>query len=122
MVDFLRRGAASLSQRLDPTGSERLALAKKLRRQSFREARRVAGRELAAAPITAAFSGEAGRILAAQPIPRNELSVLAAVYFPDPGRPQPPGSANGLPAWFESRDARDFWGGFTHGRALPAAS
>ena len=120
VVDFLRRGASSLSQRLDPTGSERLALAKKLRRQSFREARRVAGRELAAAPITAAFSGEAGRILAAQPIPRNELSVLAAVYFPDPGRPQPAASANGLPAWFESRVARDFWGGFTHGRALPA--
>ena len=87
VVDFLRRGASSLSQRLDPTGSERLALAKKLRRQSFREARREAGRELAAAPITAAISGEAGRILAAQPIPQRELSVLAAVYFPDPGRP-----------------------------------
>src|SRR5688572_26939225 len=122
VVDFLRRGASSLSQRLDPTGSERLALAKKLRRQSFREARRVAGRELAAAPITAAFSGEASRMLAAQPIPRNELSVLAAVYFPDPGRPQSPEINGGRPGWFESRESRAFWSGFTHGRALPAAS
>jgi hypothetical protein len=119
-VDFLRRGASSLSQRLDPTGSERLALAKKLRRQSFREARREAGRELAAAPITAAIAGEAGRILAAQPIPRSELSLLAAVYFPDPGRPGPSESDNGVPVWFQSREARGFWSGFTHGRALPA--
>lgn len=111
-----------MSQRLDPTGSERLALAKKLRRQSFREARREAGRELAAAPITAAISGEAGRILAAQPIPQRELSVLAAVYFPDPGRPQSPEINGGLPGWFESRETRAFWSGFTHGRALPAAS
>jgi hypothetical protein len=81
----------------------------------------VAGRELAAAPITATISGEAGRILAAQPIPRQELSVLAAVYFPDPGRPRPRDSADGLPGWFESREARAFWSGFTHGRALPAA-
>ena len=71
-------------------------------------------------PITAAISGEAGRILAAQPIPRGELSLLAAVYFPDPGRPQPPEAVNGLPAWFDSREARAFWSGFTHGRALPA--
>jgi hypothetical protein len=116
----MRRGASSLSQILDPTGSERLALAKKLRRQSFREARREAGREIALAPITATRSGEAGRMLAAQPIPRSELSLLAAVYFPDPGRPSGPANGGG-PPWFESREARSFWSGFTHGRALPAA-
>ena len=99
VVDFMRRGASSLSQALDPTGNERLALAKKLRRQSFREARREAGRELAAAPISATRSGEAVRMLAAQPIPRGELSVLAAIYFPDPTRPS--GQQNGGAApWF----------------------
>jgi len=118
--DFLQRGAGSLSQTLDPTGSERLTLAKKLRRQSFREARREAGRELAAAPFSAARSGEAGRMLAAQPISRSELALLAAVYFPDPGRPGD-GVVNGHPDWFTSREARAFWNGFTHGRALPAA-
>jgi hypothetical protein len=121
VVDFMRRGASSLSQALDPTGNERLALAKKLRRQSFREARREAGRELAAAPISATRSGEAVRMLAAQPIPRGELSVLAAIYFPDPARPS--GLQNGGAAqWFESRELRAFWNGFTHGRALPAAA
>jgi hypothetical protein len=118
--DFLQRGAASLSQTLDPTGSERLALAKKLRRQSFREARREAGRELALAPFSATRSGEAGRMLAAQPISRGELAVLAAVYFPDPGRPFQSEVNGGGPSWFESREARSFWNGFTHGRALPS--
>ena len=119
--DFLQRGAASLSQTLDPTGAERLALAKKLRRQSFREARREAGRELAAAPISATRSGEASRILAAQPIPRGELALLAAVYFPDPARP--PGTTNGAAAdWYTTAEARAFWNGFTQGRALPSGS
>lgn len=120
VTDFLMRGAGSLSQALDPTGSERLALAKKLRRQSFREARREAGRELALAPISATRAGEAGRMLAAQPIARDELAVLAAVYFPDPARL----GANGHPptpqTWFGTRDERAFWDGFTRGRALPA--
>jgi hypothetical protein len=58
-------------------------------------------------------------MLAAQPIPRGELSVLAAIYFPDPTRPS--GLQNGDAAqWFESRELRTFWNGFTHGRALPA--
>jgi hypothetical protein len=120
--DFLQRGAASLSQTLDPTGSERLALAKKLRRQSFREARREAGRELAAAPISATRSGEAVRLLATQPIPRGELAVLAAVYFPHPGRPAPLATNGHAPSWFESGEARAFWNGFTHGRALPGGN
>lgn len=118
--DFLNRGAASLSQALDPTGSERLALAKKLRRQSFREARREAGRELAAAPISATWSGEAVRMLATQPIPRGELALLAAVYFPDPARPLTRESNGVPPDWFDSREARAFWNGFTRGRALPS--
>jgi hypothetical protein len=118
--DFLLRGAASLSQALDPTGSERLALAKKLRRQSFREARRVAGRELAAAPISATRSGEAVRMLGTRPIPRTELTLLAAVYFPDPARPPARGTNGALPDWFESRESRPFWDGFTRGQALPS--
>jgi hypothetical protein len=120
--DFLQRGAASLSQTLDPTGTERLALAKKLRRQSFREARRVAGRELASAPFTATRAGEAGRMLSAQPIPREELAVLAAVYFPDPGRPGAEASNGHAPPWFHSAELRRFWDGFTHGRALPGGN
>lgn len=120
VTDFLAWGAASLSQALDPTGSERLALAKKLRRQSFREARRVAGRELAQAPISAARAGEAGRMLSARPIDREEMAMLAAVYFPDPSRPPANGSSPPPPGWFGTRETRAFWEGFTRGRALPA--
>lgn len=120
VTDFLMRGAGSLSQALDPTGSERLALAKKLRRQSFREARREAGRELALAPISATRAGEAGRMLAAQPIARDDLAVLAAVYFPDPSRLGANGHPSPPPTWFGTRDERAFWDGFTRGRALPA--
>lgn len=120
--DLLVRGAASLSQALDPTGHERLALAKKLRRRSFRAARREAGREVALAPFTATRAGEASRMIATRPVPRDEMELLAAVYFPEPA--WPPGTAGGgdrLPAaWAEERDPRAFWSGFSDGRALPA--
>ncbi|HUP20584.1 MAG TPA: zinc dependent phospholipase C family protein, partial [Gemmatimonadota bacterium] len=85
--DLLVRGATSLSQALDPTGHERLALAKKLRRQSFREARREAGREVALDPIMATRTGETARMIATHPVPRYEMEMLAAVYFPEPAWP-----------------------------------
>ncbi|MDX1623988.1 MAG: zinc dependent phospholipase C family protein [Gemmatimonadota bacterium] len=121
--DFLVRGAHSLCQRHDPTGNEALALAKKLRRRSFRSARREAGRELAQAPIAAALSGETGRLVSARPVPRSELETVAEVYFPEPS---PPSFRNGAdsrrPPWFEERDERSFWEAFTDGRALPAGA
>lgn len=123
--DLLVRGATSLSQALDPTGHERLALAKKIRRRSFREARREAGREVVQAPIAATLSGETGRLIATRPVPREEMEVLAEVYFPEPRRPERIGeNGRGRPAarpgWVEESDERAFWAGFTSGRALPA--
>ncbi len=117
--DLLLRGAGSLSQALDPTGHDRLALAKKLRRQSFRAARREAGREVAHAPFTATMSGETSRMIATRPVPRAEMEMLAAVYFPEPA--WPPDADGRVPAsWAEERDSRAFWSAFSGGRALPA--
>lgn len=114
--DLLRRGAASLSQELDPTGHERLALAKKLRRQSFREARRGAGRDLANAPLSQARIEDAGRLIAARPVPQGEMELLAAVFFPEPAWPAVDGADGGA----ASGQRRVFWATFTGGRALPA--
>ena len=116
VLDLLRRGAASLSQDMDPTGSERLALAKKLRRQSFRAARRQAGREIAAARISSISREDAVRLVSTRPVPQGEMELLAAVFFPEPARPPEPAgpSADG------AGDERAFWNAFTAGRALPA--
>jgi hypothetical protein len=119
VLDFLTRGAGSRSQSLDPTGHEPLAVAKKLRRQAFRAARRQAGRELARAPLTESLPEDASRLLAARPVPRAELELLAEVYFPMP--PEAPFPDPSLPH-FGSRDARAFWGAFSADRALPAGS
>jgi hypothetical protein len=61
-------------------------------------------------------------MLSAQPISREELAVLAAVYFPDPGRPGAEASNGHAPPWFHSAELRRFWDGFTHGRALPGGN
>jgi hypothetical protein len=120
--DFLRRGAGSLSQNLDPVGHERLTVAKKLRRQSFRAARREARREFAGAPLTVARNGEAGRrAVATQPIPAEEMGLLAEVFFPEPS--WPPSNGGDLPSrqpGLESDRDETFWGEFSGGRALPA--
>lgn len=108
--DTLRRGSASLSQRLDPTGTGNLALARKLRRQSFRTARRVARRELVGASISSISVEEAARVVATRPIPAEEMEVLAARFFPDPEWP----AADAPPIFDE-----EFWPVFS-GR--PAAS
>lgn len=111
--DMLRLGAESLSQRLDPTGTERLALARKLRRQSFRTARREAGRELAATPLASISRDDAARFMAKRPIPPEEMETLAAVFFPDPAWPAP-SLGNGQDAEGEA----DFWAAFSGGRLL----
>lgn len=85
--DMLRLGSTSLSQRLDPTGNERLALARKLRRQSFRTARREARRELVGASISSISMEEAARVVAKRPISAEEMETLAAAFFPDPAWP-----------------------------------
>lgn len=116
--DTLRQGAASLSRRLDPVGSERLALARRLRRQSFRAARRVAGRELAAAPLSAVTMEDAARVVRTRPIPPAEMEMLAAVFFPDPDWPDVGANGNGIHAG----DEQDFWAAFSGGRAGAAAA
>lgn len=116
--DTLRHGAASLSRRLDPVGSERLALARRLRRQSFRAARREAGRELAAAPLSSITMEDAARIVRTRPIPPTEMEMLAAVFFPDPEWPVNGTEGNGAAA----RDERAFWAAFSGARAATVAS
>ncbi|HUP01742.1 MAG TPA: zinc dependent phospholipase C family protein [Gemmatimonadota bacterium] len=119
VLDFLRRGAESLSQELDPTGHERLALAKKLRRQAFRAARRQAGRELAVAPISSLSREDATRLIGTRPVPQAEMELLAAVFFPEPAIVPEPGEPS-LVVGDEMRDEHAFWNRFTAGRALPA--
>jgi hypothetical protein len=65
-------------------------------------------------------------MVATRPVPRDEMEMLAAVYFPEPAW-APGAAANGgprapriVPEWAEERDARVFWAGFSGGRALPA--
>lgn len=119
VVDFLRSGAESLSQELDPTGHERLTLAKRLRRQSFREARREAGRDLATGGLSTVRFEDAARVLAARPVSQAEMELLAAVFFPEPVWPEPAVSSDdrALP---DRRDDRAFWSAFGGARALPA--
>jgi len=118
VMDFLIFGAAALSHRFDPTGSEALSVAKKMRRQSYRAARMEAGRELARAPLATVRVEDAARFLAARPVSDSEMATLAEVYFPMLPRPQ-----NGVPpACFDEREPVAFWAGFTGGRALPAGS
>ena len=118
VLDFLTRGAGALCHGFDPTGNEALAVAKKLRRQSFRAARRQAGRDLARSPISAVRVEDATRLLSARPVTVTELEMLAEVYFPMMPRPQAPAA---LP-WFEVREPRGFWAAFSGGRALPAGA
>lgn len=115
--DMLRLGSESLSQELDPTGAERLALARRLRRQSFRSARREARRELVGTSISSISVEEAARIVATRPIPPEEMEALAAVFFPDPEWPAEGAEGNGIPAG----DERDFWSAFSGTRSLSAA-
>ncbi len=107
--DMLRLGAESLARDLDPTGSERLALARKLRRQSFRTARREARRELAGASISSITVEEAARVVATRPIPPGEMETLAADFFPDP---EWPAVDVPLPA------REDFWPAFSGRRRV----
>jgi crotonobetainyl-CoA:carnitine CoA-transferase CaiB-like acyl-CoA transferase len=102
--DMLRLGSESLSQHLDPTGAERLALARKLRRQSFRTARREARRELVGASISSISVEEAARVVATRPIPAEEMETLAADFFPDPAWP-----AVDMPPLIQE----DFWSAFS---------
>ena len=111
--DMLRLGSESLSQRLDPTGAERLALARKLRRQSFRTARREARRELAGAAISSITVEEAARMVATRPIPAEEMEALAAAYFPDPAWPS-------VDSPTHTRD--DFWSAFSDRPAATAGA
>lgn len=115
--DMLRLGAESLSQRLDPVGGERLALARKLRRQSFRTARREAGRELAATPLSAISIEDAARVVSTRPIPHEEMEMLAAVFFPDPEWPAGEVVENG----HEAERGMDFWSTFSGRRVVTAA-
>lgn len=110
LTDFLQRGARSHSQDLDPTGAERLALARKLRRQSFRAARREAGRGLTAGSLASISREDAVRLVATRPVPQAEMDVLAAAFFPAPEAPPPgaPISVAGPAFWLE----------FSRGRAL----
>lgn len=124
--NLLRLGAASLSQRLDPTGHERLTLAKKIRRRTFRSARREAGRDLATGSITSMSLDDASRFLGTRPVPREEMEVMAEVWFPEPSWPPGYDAASGRngratdrPGWFDESDERAFWGAYTAGRALP---
>lgn len=118
VVDFLVHGASALSHGFDPTGTEALVLAKKLRHQSYRAARRQAGREIARLPIIELRVEDATRLLAARPVSAADLVVLAEVFFPMLPRPNGAGPTE----WFEERDPRAFWGAFSAGRALPAGS
>ncbi|MBW3660893.1 MAG: zinc dependent phospholipase C family protein [Gemmatimonadetes bacterium] len=125
--DLLQRGAGSLSQRLDPTGHERLAVAKKIRRQVFRAARREAGRDITTGPISSMRLEDASRLLATTPVSHEEMEMLAEVWFPEPAWPpgyDPSRGENGRPAerpaWFDERDERAFWEAYSAGRALPA--
>jgi hypothetical protein len=102
--DMLRSGTKSLSQRLDPTGTENLALARKLRRQSFRTARREARRELVGASISSISVEEAARVVATRPIPAEKMETLAASFFPDPAWP-----ASETPPIFHE----EFWAAFS---------
>jgi hypothetical protein len=102
--DMLRLGSGSLSQALDPTGNERLALARKLRRQSFRTARREARRELVGASISSISVEEAARVVATRPIPAEEMETLAADFFPDPAWP-----SVDMPPLIQE----DFWSAFS---------
>ncbi|HUP20446.1 MAG TPA: hypothetical protein VM778_10890, partial [Gemmatimonadota bacterium] len=88
-----------------------------------------AGREVALDPIMATRTGETARMIATHPVPRYEMEMLAAVYFPEPAWPRgydPMTGENGrpvdVPEWFEERDGREFWQAYTEGRALPAGS
>ncbi|MBA3556604.1 MAG: hypothetical protein H0W29_17880, partial [Gemmatimonadales bacterium] len=114
VIDLLQRGARSLSQDLDPTGHERLAFAKKLRRQSFREARREAGRELATAPFLTIHREDAVRLVATRPVPQEEMELLAAVFFPAPARPDRTSAAESS---LDAVDESTFWSAFSS-RAL----
>lgn len=114
VIDFLQRGARSLSQDLDPTGHERLALAKKLRRQSFRAARREAGRELATPPFLTIHREDAVRLVATRPVPQEEMELLAAVFFPEPARPDRTSAAESS---LDAVDESTFWSAFSS-RAL----
>jgi len=116
VLDFLTRGAGALCHGFDPTGNEALAVATKLRRQSFRAARRQAGRELARTPFAAVRVEDATRLIAARPVTADELEVMAEVFFPMMPRPDAPARFS----WFEERDPRAFWDAFSGGRALPA--
>ncbi|MFN2384629.1 MAG: zinc dependent phospholipase C family protein, partial [Gemmatimonadota bacterium] len=109
--DLLARGAAGAGYALDPTGRKRLALAKSLRRESFRTARRAAGREVALAPLAATRAGDASRFLATRPVSSADLERLAVECFPEPA---PPRSADGLDTPVE---AEAFWSEFSGGVA-----
>lgn len=114
--DMLRLGSESLSQELDPTGAERLALARRLRRQSFRTARREAGRELTTTPLSSISIEDAARVVSTRPIPPEEMEMLAAAFFPDPAWPVKDDDGNRL----APLDEIAFWSAFC-GAALTAA-
>ncbi len=116
VVEFLTHGAVALCHRFDPTGHEALSVAKKLRRQSFREARLQAGRGLARTPLGAARMEDATRFL--RPVPPGEMVALAEVFFPMLPSPE----ARPRLSCFEEREPRAFWSAYTDGRALPAGN
>ena len=118
VTEILTCGAAALCHRFDPTGQEALSVAKKLRRQTFRAARRQAGRDLTREPMGIARMEDATRLLSTRPVTKGELVELAEVYFPMLPAPERRGPLD----FFEVREARAFWAGYTNGRALPAGN
>ena len=104
--DLLTLGGASLSQQLDPIGRERLALAKRFRRQHFRAARRETTRDLANAPISTLTFDDAARFFTKRRVTQAGIERHAEEHFPEP--PWPTHSEEQL----ETSDADRFWSAF----------
>jgi hypothetical protein len=109
--DLLTLGGSSLSQRLDPVGRERLALAKRLRRGHFRAARRETTRDLATAPISTLTLNDATRFFTTRAQTQAMIEHHAEEHFPEP--PWPALSADHP----DASDVDRFWSAFAYSLA-----
>lgn len=100
--NLLSWGVSSEPLNLDPTGREPLSTARRLRRETFRSARRVASRELATTPAHERTLNDAVRLMTKRPLTPGEIESVAREHFPEPQWPDvtpAPGSESRAEFW-----------------------